>query len=315
MHHIKKVPLYIMMLIVALPQLSETIYTPSLPIIALALKTSANMVEHTLTIYLLGFAAGVFLWGTLSDRIGRRPGLFWGLGVYALASLGCFFSTSIGMLMFMRFFQAFGASTGSVLGQAIARDSSSIAERGKLFSTISLVLAFAPAIGPVIGTSVEQLAGWESVFLALIVLAGIIAILVFVDLPETHTHRNKEENFLALIKQVLPIVARDQRLLMCGMLIGGVNGILFGYYAEAPFYFKHMLQIPEHLFGILSLFIVVPLALGSFISRMLHARSYLADAITRWGIGTLLSSAIIFYCGSFFIRGFNIEVHNLNSPQ
>jgi len=55
--------LWLITLIVALPQLSETIYTPSLPDIARALQTSDSMVEYTLTIFLFGFAVGVLLWG------------------------------------------------------------------------------------------------------------------------------------------------------------------------------------------------------------------------------------------------------------
>lgn len=291
----KRVPLYLMMLIVALPQLSETIYTPSLPAIAAALHTTANWVEHTLTIYLLGFACGVFLWGTLSDRFGRKPGLFWGLGIYALASLGCFFSATITMLMVMRFLQAFGASTGSVLGQAIARDSSSLAERGKLFSTISLVLAFAPAVGPLIGSTVEGFAGWQGIFLALIALAGIVMTLIALQLPETHTGASKNSNFFVLIKEMLPRVSRDIRLLMSGVLIGGVNGILFGYYAEAPFYFKKMLGVPDHLFGMLSMYVVLPLAAGSLISRTLHTRGWQADSISLLGVRTILGCGLLFY--------------------
>jgi len=48
--------LWLIVLIVDLPQLSETVYTPSLPEIAASLRASATAVEQTLTIYLLGFA-------------------------------------------------------------------------------------------------------------------------------------------------------------------------------------------------------------------------------------------------------------------
>lgn len=88
-----RVPLWIIVLIVALPQLSETIYTPSLPDLAYGLNVNHGTAEYTLIIYLFGFAFGVLLWGVLSDRIGRKPGLFWGLGIYVLASIGCYLVT------------------------------------------------------------------------------------------------------------------------------------------------------------------------------------------------------------------------------
>ena len=64
---------WLIVLIIGVPQLSETVYTPSLPDIAHALLCSESMVEYTLTVYLVGFSVGVFFWGMLSDRIGRKP--------------------------------------------------------------------------------------------------------------------------------------------------------------------------------------------------------------------------------------------------
>ncbi|NDD54601.1 Bcr/CflA family efflux MFS transporter [bacterium] len=299
--HLQRVPLYIIMLIVGLPQLSETIYTPSLPAIAAALHTTANAIEHTLTIYLLGFACGVFLWGTLSDRIGRRPGVLAGLGIYTLASIGCFFSSSITMLMIMRFLQAFGASTGSVLGQAIARDSSSLAERGRLFSTVTIGVAFAPALGPVLGTLVASYAGWRAIFIALVLLAGFIALVVSLRLPETHPDAGRHHRFFSLVARCLPQVIRDRRLLACGVLVGAVNGILFGYYAEAPFFFKHMLGVSEGLFGYFSFCTVIPLALGSLLSRWGHGRGFRAESLIRTGIMLMISAALLFYGATLLV--------------
>lgn len=65
-------PLWIICLIVGLPQLSETVYTPSLPEISRDLNVSHSYVEYTLTIYLAAFAIGTLFWGWLSDRLGRK---------------------------------------------------------------------------------------------------------------------------------------------------------------------------------------------------------------------------------------------------
>ena len=115
-------PIWLIIIIVGLPQLSETVYTPSLPEIAGALKTSPAMVEHTLTIYLFSFAIGTLFWGWLSDRLGRKPCVMMGLCVFICGCVGCYVSLSIEALMLSRFIQAFGGSIGSVLGQAIWRD-------------------------------------------------------------------------------------------------------------------------------------------------------------------------------------------------
>ena len=53
--------LLLMIVLVAFPQISETIYTPSLPDISKALHVSNNEVQLTLSVYFAGFALGVFL--------------------------------------------------------------------------------------------------------------------------------------------------------------------------------------------------------------------------------------------------------------
>jgi MFS family permease len=109
-------------LIVALAgtsQLSETVYTPALPAIAVALHTSPAMVEYTLTIYFLGFALGTLFFGKTSDHFGRKPCILAGLLIFILGCVGCYYSHSITGLMWSRLLQSFGASIGSVLGQVL----------------------------------------------------------------------------------------------------------------------------------------------------------------------------------------------------
>ena len=129
-------PIWLLVLIAVLPQIAETIYTPSLPDIAKALRTSDAMVEYTLTIFLAGFSLGVLFWGNLSDRLGRKPCVLMGLCIYILGCVGCFFATSIEALMIARLVQSIGGSAGSVMGQSMARDAFQGSTRGKVFATV-----------------------------------------------------------------------------------------------------------------------------------------------------------------------------------
>lgn len=273
--------LWLITLIVALPQLSETIYTPSLPDIARALQTSDSMVEYTLTIFLFGFAVGVLLWGSLSDRIGRRPTLLMGLGIYLLGCIGCWFSTNIIMLMICRFIQAFEGSTGSVLGQAIARDSFKSQERGKVFSTITMAISCAPALGPIIGGFTDQYFGWTAVFIVLFILGSYITFQVFLKLPETNKVL-KKTNASDLLKGAGTVLA-DKRVLSFGFLVGTANGILFSFYSEAPFYMIEMLGLTPGEYGSLYFFIGTTFIAGGWLSRSLNIRKYTHETLVLIG--------------------------------
>tara|TARA_B100000965_G_scaffold402596_1_gene428887 strand:+ start:2514 stop:3728 length:1215 start_codon:yes stop_codon:yes gene_type:complete len=286
-NHLKPT-LWLIICIVGLPQIAETIYTPSLPDIARSLNVSANQTEYTLTIYLFGFAVGVLLWGGLSDRIGRKPALMLGLAIYMLGCIACFFAPTIEVLMLARFVQAFGGSTGSVLGQAIARDAFPQSERGKAFSMISLAMGFAPGVGPVIGGFTDHNFGWRAVFLVLIGLGTYVFFKVLTQLPETKQPGTQRAPLLKSAWNVLT----DRRILTYGFLVGGCNGILFSFYGEGPFYFIKILGVSVNHYGLLCLGTAIPLILGSLISRQMHAHGKSGDKIILAGCGFCSTGAI-----------------------
>lgn len=293
-------PLYIIILMVIIPTLSETIYTPSLPDLAKDLKISANLAEYTLTIFLFGFAVGVLIWGNLSDFYGRKPCILTGFLIYTLSRFICYLADNINMLLAARFMQAFGASVGSVLGQVIARDIIKPAERGKMFSTIAIAIAFAPAIGPIIGGFVIKFYHWSAAFLVLIVIAIFIMVLISARLPETNLNLRTERLVIPLYKECFGKMIKDPRLLGLAFLTGAVNGILFGYFTEAPFYFISGLNILTSSFGMISFFICIPLALGGLISKKMHKLQKTSDNIIFVAIKVMCLGSLLFLLSSYF---------------
>jgi len=261
--------LLLLIVLVGFPQISETIYTPSLPDIARQLHASNNMIQLTLSIYFLGFAVGVFCWGRLSDAIGRRPALLWGIAVYGVGSLGCYLSGSAEWLLVSRFIQAFGASSGSVVTQTILRESIDGAKRHAVFAQISAALAFTPAIGPLIGGWVDQWFGFEAVFLTLVIMSVVIFVYTQRALPETRVITAvKKISTLSVAKRLL----LDRRVWAFGFLIGATNGILFSYYAEAPFIFMTLFQMSPGVYGFLGIGVALASIVGALLSKRLLNR-------------------------------------------
>ncbi|MCI0766982.1 multidrug effflux MFS transporter [Bacillus sp. TL12] len=258
--------LWLMIILVAFPQISETIYTPSLPDISKALHVSNNATQLTLSIYFAGFALGVFCWGWLSDIIGRRPAMIWGIVTYGVGSLLCYLAHSIEVLLLSRFVQAFGASTGSVVTQTILRESVDGHKRHVMFAQISAVIAFTPAIGPLIGGWIDQIFGFRSVFLTLVLMSIGLLFCTCMNLPETRTNVTANRiNIFSVIKRMI----RDPKVVAFGVLIGGTNGILFSYYAEAPFIFIEYFNLSPGVFGFLGIVVAFASIIGAQISKRL----------------------------------------------
>lgn len=288
---IQKPALWLLILIVGLPQLSETIYTPSLPEIALYLRTTPEMVEYTLSIYLLGFGIGTFFWGILSDSLGRRPCVLMGLFLYSIGCILCLISGTIESLLMARFIQALGGSIGSVLGQAMCRDAFHGPERSTIYASIGAALSFAPAIGPIMGGVTAQYLGWRSIFVFLFLFGMLTFLISSLKLPETHSQKgHHKESLIHLAKKLL----RDRHILHLGFLIGAANGLMFSYYGEGSFYLIEMLGLTPSFYGISFLVIAGFGMCGARVTRSKIKKGILPLNISRVGIYLCLSSSCFF---------------------
>ncbi|MCC8371445.1 MAG: multidrug effflux MFS transporter [Rickettsia endosymbiont of Pseudomimeciton antennatum] len=251
-----------------LPQISETIYAPALPDITASLNTNSHLVQWSLSIYFIGFAFGVAIWGKLSDHIGRKPVILIGLSLYVLMSLLCGISTNITHLLIARLFQAIGISVGSVITQAIMRDCFSGVDRDKIFSIVGMALALAPAIGPLLGGYLTQNFSWTANFICLTIMGLGLFLYALLDLPETvqNNHINNNYTLLLLAKKMLS----DKHIFASSVLVGGFNGILFSYYSESPYIFIELFKLNPSHYGILGIFMATGVCFGSFISHRIN---------------------------------------------
>jgi len=286
----KAVPsLLLMIVLVAFPQISETIYTPSLPDISAAFGAANTLVQMTLSIYFIGFALGVFCWGWISDLIGRRPAMLAGLIGYGIGSLMCLLSPTMEWLLVSRLVQAFGAATGSIITQTILRESLSGNERNTVFAQISAVIAFTPAAGPLIGGWVDQIWGFEAIFFVLVALSAGLFAYAYTSLPETHP---PEARVRAAVWPVCKRMLAKPRVISFALLIGGINGILFSYYAEAPFIFIGYFGLSPGLYGFLGIMVALASAAGAMWSKGLLAR-YRPETIIQLGLGVMTVGALL----------------------
>lgn len=278
--------------LVGLPQISETIYTPALPNVASGLLASAYMVEATLAIYFLGFALGVLLWGMISDWCGRRHAMLIGLIVYGIGTMGCATVGSVEALLAWRFLQAFGASVGSVITQTMLRDSYDGAERTKLFAVMSGALAFSPAIGPLLGGFISEFFGWRANFLVLVILAIVISIWSILALPET---RPSHIERISISKISLLFRSMMKSLVFWGhvLLIGATNGIIFGFYQEAPFVFIEQLGIQPSYYGFFGLLITAATIFSARISYR-QSNRFSSHQIIQCGAACVLIGSLLF---------------------
>jgi len=155
--------------------------------------------------------------GTISDKIGRKPTLFVGLVIFMIGSIVSAMSSDIYMLMIGRFLQGAGA-IGAVV-TAMISDLVPEEVRGKAMAmmggTIAIAFAVAMGLGPVLGAAY----GVDTLFWITAGLAGLAMLLLFTKVPTPPRIRHIYHNTTTTMD-----ILRDPNLL--GMVI--INGMQKG---------------------------------------------------------------------------------------
>lgn len=181
-------------------------------------------------------------------------------------------------------------------------------------------MALAPALGPLIGGIMQTISGYRGVFAALVTMAIVVGLLAQAGLPETRqltTHA-------PIVKQRLVVqrLLTDSVVWGYGLLIGGINGALFSYYAEAPFIFMTHFGYSAVAYGWLGLVLAAASLLGALIVGRLLNR-WTPEQVTGGGLivsmvmsaglvgAAALHQATLMIIGIFLtFLGFNITLPN-----
>lgn len=168
--------------ILALRFLGLFLVLPVLSLYAMGMENStALLVGVIVGGYALTQAIFQVPFGSMSDKIGRKPTLVFGLFIFLIGSVVCALSTDIYILMLGRFLQgagAIGAVVPAMISDLVPEES-----RGKAMAmmggSIALSFALAMGLGPVLGASF----GVASLFWLTAIFALIAIVLVFIKVP------------------------------------------------------------------------------------------------------------------------------------
>jgi len=150
-----------------------------------ALQVDAWHLQQVLTAYMLPFAFASLVHGPLSDAVGRRPVMIWGMALYTVGSICCTLAPNYGSLIAARVLQGATAGVGVVIGRAVVRDLYDGARAQRLMSVMTMIFSIAPAVAPIVGGWAHVAFGWRAVF-AFMVLCGLVfAFSAWWRLPET----------------------------------------------------------------------------------------------------------------------------------
>lgn len=250
----------------AFSPLSIDMYLPSFPQIAADFGVTVARVELSLATFFFGLSFGQLLYGTATDRFGRKRPLYVGLSIYCAASVICMFAPNVETLIALRLFQALGACGGIVIARAMVRDLFDHKESARVFSLLMLIMGVAPILAPLIGGYVALFFGWRAIFGVVAFISAICLLAVYKFLPETR-EPNPNVNLGKTFGIYLRIL-KDREFLGFALSGGFAQAGMFAYITGSPFVFIQLFGVPAEYFG----WIFGSNALGMIALSQLNAR-------------------------------------------
>ncbi len=281
----------------ALGPFSIDMYLPGFLAIAKSLHTTTAQISLTLSGYFIGISVGQLLYGPLLDRFGRKNPLYVGLSLYILASLGCFFATSIEILIGLRFIQAVGSCAAAVASMAMVRDIFPLKDNAKVFALLILILGVSPMIAPTVGGYVTAVFSWRLIFIILASIATTITIAVIFFLPESYppdpSYSLKPK---PIINSFLTVIKHPQ---FYTYAIGGAIGFsgLFAYLAASPLVFMDVYGVSSKVYGWIFALLSIGFIGSSQLNSMLTKR-YKSEQIINVTLPVMVIVAFTFLIGS-----------------
>ena len=276
-------------LIALITPLAVHLFLPVIPAVKLALGLSDARAQLTFSIALFGMAFATLIYGTLSDRYGRRPVLLSGLGLFLFGSIVSALAPTPNTLVLGRLVQAIGAGCALTLVRAIARDAYRAEHLVKAIAYLTMFGTLGPMVSPFIGGILVDTLGWRSVFGFALVAGGLITLIAYRVMTETHPAANRKTSGASVMQSYAALLSR-LRFNAFVLNSGLITGAFMVMASASASLMTELLHRPGTEFGLYFLLFPVGFFIGNLFSTRIGNRASTEMMVL---VGSLLAMASV----------------------
>lgn len=287
----------------ALGPLTLNIFIPSMPGLQAEFNATYGTAQLTLSFFLVGLAGAQLIHGPLSDRYGRRPVMIGGLALHLIGTLACLAAPTIGLLIAGRLVQAVGGCVGMVVGRAVVRDRFDRERTASMLAYITMAMVVAPMLAPTIGGFLDDLYGWRTSFLFVLLTGLVVLVIVLKWLPETLAEKSTGNAFFSIPRNFASLLRKWE---FCGYGFQlSFNSVIFlAFLSGAPYVVVEIMGLKPSAYGLYFIPIVAVYMAGNFLSARI------APSV---GIDRMISVGCVFVVGGTTL-GLALAIMDIVSP-
>lgn len=246
----------LMAMVFSLSPLAIDMYLPALPQMADFYQSRIDAMEASIAIYLLSFALGQLVFGSLADGLNKNNLLSFGLFGFAIASIVVALSDNVTQLFLGRAAQGFLGGT-SVVVFALIQQNYGQQKSSQIISYIMAVVVVAPMVAPMIGSQILIYLGWQWIFFSLGFFAFITLFTqLFMNTQIQHNKPNEKQN--KINKLALNTLFRGYKAVLTNPLtlsymFAGAAAFagLFAFVSGSPFVYMGFYQVSPQEYSLL----------------------------------------------------------------
>ncbi|NOH47665.1 multidrug effflux MFS transporter [Vibrio rotiferianus] len=283
-------------LIISVGQLSMGLVFPSLPWIAKDFDISLDQAQLLVSVYLLGFGPSQFIYGPVSDALGRKKVLLAGLLIAMLGLLMIIFlsHTFTGMVA-GRFLQGLGTGCCAVLARASTRDRFNGPELPVALSYIAMAASITPLVAPVIGGFINAHFGWTMVFISLLGYVLLAWTVIVFRFQETITQTSALPSPTKMLLQYRDLLT--SRYFMSFASIGWLNfSLMITTVSVMPFIMQNQIGMTSDQYAMWALIPAFGMICGTSICNRVRPIIGTKKMLLVTPILHVSSAAWLFFC-------------------
>ena len=270
--------------------LSTDMYMPALPSMAAYFDTTDSIMNMTLVGFFLFFAIGMLLFGPVSDKLGRRPVLMFGVTFYGLSCIGCALSTNVWFLILMRLLQAIGAGCMVAVTTAVVKDQFTGMAQSTVLSISQVFGVLGPVLAPLIGAQIYRLFGWRATFVVLAVMSAVILTLVALMAETLPKERRLTDKLLHTFLRLGEVLQnRTFTVFLLGMI--AIQIPMMAYISSSSYIYQNYFGLSSTMYSLYFAGTAVFSVMGPMIYVLLRKRNAYHTAFGVFGV--VIASGIL----------------------
>lgn len=278
----------------AFASMGAVLITPALPEMVTYFNISEGYAQLTVTLFLIGYAAGQLIYGPLANRFGRKPAFYTGIVIATIGSIVSILSAperSFSLMLVGRLLEALGSSAGLVTSFTIISDFYYPAQARKITSYMMMAFAIVPGVALFLGGIISQYLHWEVCFYFLLAY-GLVLFYPAYKLPETLQNKDLSAVKIKRIRRSYFEVFTNKVLITYSLLFGMSCMLPYVFSADGPFIGIHVIGLSAGNYGMIALIPTFGMLIGSIFSAQLTKR-FSANKLIAFGALLELCASIV----------------------